>query len=303
MGPVHIGPFSIRRCGEPAFTHQMRQCPHLGPCARQHHAGFIGVRPLVAVPVVDQTGQRLFFIVTDMEPPTEVERCNGRCRIPVAQRLGGSDLPRRKYKFPLHVLVIRKNAGAPLLCHRIRQEPCPLRCLALDMGQDILQVRFLAPYAVHPDTANRITDQSQPRSRFHRLLLLGVAREDDLRPMALGEPENVMRLAGRQHPRLIDDNDGVSIDLDASPCGKTLQFIDAEWPRIDIVAQRHGRAPSHGGGNNALSVFAIEIGNGPQCRGLARARRSFDNGYAAPGRRDRPYCRDLFFAQRIARLQ
>ena len=118
-------------------------------------------------------------------------------RIAVAQRLGSSDLPRRKYKFSLHVLVVRKNFGAPLLCHRIRQEPRPLGCLALDMGQDILQVRFLAPYAVHPHAANGVTDQPQPRSRFHRLLLLCVAREDDLRSVAFGELENVMRLAGR----------------------------------------------------------------------------------------------------------
>ena len=186
--PVLIGPFPIQQCGETAFPHQMGQRPHLGPRARQHHAGFAGVRPLVAVPVIDQTGQRLFFVVPDMEPPTQVMRCNGRRRIAVAQRLGRSDLPRRKYKFSLHVLVVGKNAGAPLLCHRIRQQPRRLGCLALDMGQDILQVRLLAPYAVHPDTANRIADQPQPRSRLNGLLLLGVAREDDLRSMALGEP-------------------------------------------------------------------------------------------------------------------
>ena len=71
--------------------------------------------PLVAVPVVDKSGQRLFFIVPDMEPPTQVKRCNGRCRIAVAQRLGHSDLPRRKYQSSLHVLVVGKNAGASLL--------------------------------------------------------------------------------------------------------------------------------------------------------------------------------------------
>ena len=65
------------------------------------------------------------------------------------------------------------------------------------MGQDILQIRFLAPYAVHPHAANGVPDQPEPRSRFHRLLLLRVAREDDLRPMALGELENMMRLTGR----------------------------------------------------------------------------------------------------------
>ena len=52
-----------------------------------------------------------------------------------------------------------------------------------------------------------------------------------------------------------------------------------------------------------LPVFTVEIGNGPQCRGLARSRRSFDDGDPAGGCGDRPYCRDLFFAQRIARLK
>ena len=91
-----------------------------------------------------------------------------------------------------------------------------------------------------------------------------------------------MRLAGRQHPRLVDDDGGVSIDLDTAPRGKAQQLVDAERPRIDIVAQRHGGAPSHGGGDDALSVFTVEIGDGPQRRGLARARRSFDDGYPPP---------------------
>ena len=208
---------------------------------------------------------------------------DGRCGISIAQRLRRGNLPRRKYKFSLHGLVVRKNAGAPLLCHRIRQQPRRLGCLTLDMGQDILQVRLLAPYAVHPDTANGVTDQPQPRSRLNGLLLLGVAREDDLRSMAFGEPENVMRLAGRQHPRFVDDNGGVPTDLDAAPRGEAQQLVDTEWPRVYIIAQRHGRAPGHGRGDNALPVFTVEIGDRPQCRGLARSRRPFDDGDPALG--------------------
>ena len=141
---------------------------------------------------------------------------------------------------------------------------------------------FLAPYAVHPHAANGVADQSQPRPSFHGLLLLRVAREDDLRSMALGELENVMRLAGRQHPRLIDDDGGILVNLDPAPRGKAQQLVDAERARIDIVAQRHCCPPGHGGGDDALSVFAIEIGNGPQRRGLARTCRSFDDGDPAP---------------------
>ena len=56
-------------------------------------------------------------------------------------------------------------------------------------------------------TASRIN--LSPGPSLNGLLLLGVAREYDLRSMALGELENMMRLAGRQHPRFIDDNGGV----------------------------------------------------------------------------------------------
>ena len=66
-----------------------------------------------------------------------------------------------------------------------------------------------------------------------------------------------MRLAGRQHPRLVDDDGGVSIDLDTAARGKAQQLVDAERPRIDIVTQRHGGAPSHGRGDDALSVFTV----------------------------------------------
>ena len=146
------------------------------------------------------------------------------------------------------------------------------------MGQDILQVRLLPPYAVHPHAANGVADQPQPRPCLNGLLLLRVTREYDLRSITFGETENVMRLARRQHPRFVDDDDGVLVNLDPAPRGKAQQLVDAERTRIDIVAKRYRRAPGHGGGDDALSVFTVEIGDGPQRRGLARARRSLDDG-------------------------
>ena len=301
--PFRIGPFSIRQRGEPAFPHQMRKSPHLGPCARQHHAGLVGVRPLVAIPVINQTGQRLFFIISDMEPASCVMSRDGRYRIAIAQGLRRGNLPRRELGLLSHGLVVAKNFGAFLLSHQFRAEPRCLRRLAMDMNQDILRVRFLAPYAVHPHAANGVADQPQPRSRFHRLLLLCVAREDDLRSMAFGELENVMRLAGRQHPRFVDDNGGVSIDLDPTPRGKAQQLVDTERSRIDIVAKRHRRAPGHGRGDNALSVFAVEIGNGPSVVVLPEPAAPSMMATRPPDDVTFPDRYDLFLAQRITRLQ
>ena len=92
-----------------------------------------------------------------------------------------------------------------------------------------------------------------------------------------------MRLAGRQHPRLVNDNGGILVNLDASPRGKAQQLVDTERPRIDVVAQRHCFPPGYGGGDNALSVFTVEIGDWPERRGFARTRRPFNDGYPASG--------------------
>ena len=174
-----------------------------------------------------------------------------------------------------------KEPGA--LHHQSRTEPRCLWRLAWTWTRISSGSAFWRRMRFYPDTANGVTDQPQPRSRFHRLLLLCVAREDDLRSVALGELQNMMRLAGRQHPRFVDDNDSVSIDIGAAPRGEAQQLVDAERPCIDVVAERHRRAPGHGGGDNALSVFAVEIGDGPQRRGLARARRSFDDRHTSAG--------------------
>ena len=99
--------------------------------------------PLVAVPVIGQTGQRLFFVVPDMEPaPCAVGRY-GRYRVAIAQRFRCRHLPRCECRLILHRLVLSNNAGAFLLPHHPRAEPRSLRCLAMDINQDILQVRLL----------------------------------------------------------------------------------------------------------------------------------------------------------------
>ena len=107
-------------------------------------------------------------------------------------------------------------------------------------------------------------------------------REDDLRPMTLGELENMMRLAGGEHPRFIDDNGGVLGNLDTAPRGEAQQLVDAERPRLHVVAERHSRAPSHGGGDDVAPMFTVEIGDRTQRCGLARSRRPFDDGPPAP---------------------
>ena len=71
-----------------------------------------------------------------------------------------------------------------LLPHHPRTERHSLRILPMDMNQNIFQVGLLTADSVNPHAANSVAHQPQPRSRFHRLLLLRVAREDDLRPMA-----------------------------------------------------------------------------------------------------------------------
>ena len=56
-----------------------------------------------------------------------------------------------------------------------------------------------------------------PGPRFHRLVLPGVAGEHHLRAVAFGELEDVMGLAGGQHPGFVDHDQGFAADLDLAP--------------------------------------------------------------------------------------
>ena len=168
-----------------------------------------GCNPPVTVPVVDQAGQGVGLVMADMEPPPGMMGRDGGGRIAVAQRRRRRHLPRGEGRLVRHRLVIADNAVAFRPAHEPGPDPCRCRRLAMDMDQDILQVGLLAPDAVDPHAADGVADQSQPRSRLDRLLLPGVAGKDDLGAMAFGELQNVMGLAGRQHPGLVDDNGGV----------------------------------------------------------------------------------------------
>ena len=139
--------------------------------------------PLVAVPVIDQIGQSLFFVVPDMETASCVVSRYGRCRVAIAQRFRCRYLPRCECRLILHCLVLSNNAGAFLLPHHPRAEPRSLRSIAMDMDQNIFQVGLLAADSVNPHATHGVAHQPQPRSRFHRLLLR-VACEDDLRTIA-----------------------------------------------------------------------------------------------------------------------
>ena len=93
------------------------------------------------------------------------------------------------------------------------------------------------------------------------------------------------------------------VNLEGAARGQAQQLVDAERPGLDIVAERHRRAPGHGGGDDAAPVVAVEIGDRPQRRGLARTGRALDDGDPAIGAGGRADRRDLLLAQRIAGLE
>ena len=109
--------------------------------------------------------------------------------------------------------MVGENSVPLLPLHRHGPVPGPLPRLAERINQNIFQIRLLAPDFVHPGAARHITDKTQSRSRLHRLLLARVAREHDLRPVAVPELQDVMRLTGRQHPRLVDHDQGVFLPI------------------------------------------------------------------------------------------
>ena len=267
--------------GKPALPHQMGQGACLRPRAREHRARLLRVLPRVAIPVVDKGLESPLFVEPEMEAASLAPGLDRLSRIPVPKRLRRHHLPGREGRLVGHRLAVREDARAFLLSHQAGPEPRRRRRLPVDMHQDVLEIRPLPADAVHPDTADRIADQPQARPRLHRLLLAGVAREHHLGSVTIREPQDVMRLAGRQHPRLVHHDDAVPVDLDPAPGRELQQLVDAEGAGIEVVAQCHRRPPRHRGGDDGLPVLAVEVGDGPQGGGLARTRRALDDGHTA----------------------
>ena len=235
-----------------------------------------------------------------MEPPPQPPRLDRRHRVTVPQCLRRRYLPRREGGLLLHRLVIRQDGVALLRPREAGPEPRLFRCLPVDMDQHVLKVRFLAPDSVHANAARDVADQPQPRSRLHGLLLARVAREHHLRPVALGELQDVMRLAGRQHPRLVHHDQGALSDFDLTLRRELQQLVHAVGPGVAVIAQRHRRAPGHGRRHDLVAVLPVEIGDRPQRSGLARARGPLDNRHTRAARGGEADCLRLFPAQRIA---
>ena len=171
------------------------------------------------------------------------------------------------------------------------------------MDQHVLKVRFLAPDAIHANAARDVADQPQPRSRFHGLLLARVAREHHLRPVALGELQDVMRLAGRQHPRLVHHDQGALSDFDLALGRELQELVHAVGPGVAVVTERHRCAPGYGRRHDLVAVLPVQIGDWTQRGGLARARGPLDNRHARAARGGEVDCLRLLLAQRISLLQ
>ena len=286
---------------EMALAHEMGQRPRLGPGARQHvHRRLARLVAYPPRPILDQAGQGVFLVMANMESSPLPPCLDGRCRIAIAQRLRRQYLPWCNESLLKLGSMVGENSVPLLPLHRHGPVPGPLPRLAERINQNIFQIRFLAPDFVHPGAARHITDKTQSRSRLHRLLLACVPREHDLRPVALPELQDVMRLTGRQHSRLVDHDQGALADLHLTARRHLQELVDADRPGIAIVAQCHSCAPGHRRGYDLVAVLPMKICNRTQRRGLARARRALDHrhaGTACRGETDRPY---LLLAQGIA---
>ena len=229
-------------------------------------------------------------------------RLDGPLRLSVPERLRDRHLPWREQGFAIHRLVVRDDGVALLRVGQSRPEAGLLRRLLVDMDQHVLEIRLLAPDAVDADAAGDVPDQAQARPRLHRLLLPGVAGEHHLGPVALRELQDVMRLAGRQHPRLVHHDQCVAADLDLPLRRELQQLVDAPGARVAVVAERHRRPPGDGGGHDLVAVLPVKVGDGTQCGGLARSRRALDHRHASALYRRMADRQRLLLAQRITLL-
>ena len=112
-----------------------------------------------------------------------------------------------------------------------------------------------------------------------------------------------MGLPRRQHPRLVHHDQGLGADLHLPLCSELEKLVDAVGARDAVVSQRHRRPPCHRSRHDLVAVLPVQVGDGPERGGLARARRALDHrNTAAPYRRVADRQR-LLLAQRIALFQ
>ena len=145
-------------------------------------------------------------------------------------------------------------------------------------GDDlVLDVGLLPSDRVDPDAAGDFGNQAEAGPGFYRLLLLGVAGEDDLGAALVGEMEDRAGLGGRQHAGLVDEDDRLVVDIDLVAVDHVEKFLDAVMGRGDVVSEFVGNRPGNGGGDQAASVVAVEVREGSEGCGFAGAGGAFDD--------------------------
>ena len=281
---LYRDPGSVR-IGQHALAHQEGERPGLGVGLRDHRRRSVGILLPVLVPVVDQPGEGAVEVAPEMEPPARrMGRDAGR-RVAVPERLRGRDLPRLD-AHPVHVgesLVRRHRLGTLRFRHRLCPAARLLPGLSVEPDQRVLGVGPLAAHRVHPHRAHDIAHQPEARTRRHRLLLLRVPRQNQLRATRAREVEDLLRMGRGQHPRLVDEDDRLSVHRRPAPGGHGEQLVDAERVRVEVAPELQRGAPRDRGGDHAVPPLPVEVGDGPQRRGLPAARRALDDGHPPPG--------------------
>ena len=153
-----------------------------------------------------------------------------------------------------------------------------------------------------PDVAEAVGEQGHAAAVLHGLQLLGVARDDDLAPVPLGQVDQVGQVRGAQHRRLVDREEGPRADGHGAPRSAPAGQV-AEEPGAVVgldpaggqgVARRLGRGDADDRAEARLPPRLGDLGQDP---GLARPGRGVDHRHAPPVGQHRQRGRGLVLAQ------
>ena len=250
----------------------------LGVGSNERGAGLAGVLALITGPVVGEAFERCLFAPAEMYMAARMVSGYRFARFAIPEGLGGGDLPGLKVGFIGHCLVFGHEAPAHRgRCHR-GGEARGLGRLAVRVDEYVLEVGKLAADLVDLDAVGAVAGEAKAGSGFDGLLLLGVAREDELGAVCLAEAQHVVDFPAREHAGLIDDEEGLVVEGEPPLAGVGEQFCDGEGLDAAVGAERVGGNPGGGGADGGVALLTVEVDEGTKRCGLARTGRPLDEG-------------------------
>ena len=250
-----------------AGAQHARERAHLPVRACDDEARLLRVITAMAKPVLGDARNGALEVRLEMETPAGGIGVDHGAGVAAARRLGRAGLP---------ALAGEGGAlGQELEALGLGEQRRVLRraggVKAAAPSEQVLQIGPLPADGFDLGRAQLVDQEAQARTGLDGLELVEISDEVDLRSGAFRDVEDGADLAHRQHARLVDEEHGVAVNCDGSGRDLGEESREAVGVRAAFGSEIDRGVPGKGGGDHALAVLAVEVGNGAKGKRLSGA--------------------------------